>query len=248
MDTPIINIQEAHALTIPGTTLLQKDDYQRLLKPPYPVCALVYKPLTITDTPDDSFVCVLVEEKTDAITFTGAVFFPSLNYGTRLLDMSIPLAIMQGLDVVIDYSCHPDHLITAENVMNSAVLGLCLMNVKNIQYIEYDPNKGLSWRKQKKGKKKPKPPFIKYKILQINPLKQYQHEINRPDTEKENNKRLHAVRGHFKTFTAEHPLFGRLIGTYWWGDCVKGNPVFGLVAKDYELKISPDILMGMGVR
>jgi hypothetical protein len=25
------------------------------------------------------------------------------------------------------------------------------------------------------------------------------------------------VDGHFKTFTAEAPLFGKHVGTYWWG-------------------------------
>jgi len=47
---------------------------------------------------------------------------------------------------------------------------------------------------------------------------------------------LHKVRGHFKTFTAERPLLGRHVGTYWWGWQVRGNPDNGVVISDYQLK------------
>lgn len=33
---------------------------------------------------------------------------------------------------------------------------------------------------------------------------------------------LHLVRGHFKTYTEEAPLFGKVAGTYWWGHHVRG--------------------------
>lgn len=47
---------------------------------------------------------------------------------------------------------------------------------------------------------------------------------------------LHRVRGHFKTFTAEKPLMGQHVGTYWWGWNVRGNATNGVVVSDYELK------------
>lgn len=45
----------------------------------------------------------------------------------------------------------------------------------------------------------------------------------------------HRVRGHFKTFTPEKPLFGKLTGTYWWGWQVRGNAKNGIVETDYSL-------------
>lgn len=46
---------------------------------------------------------------------------------------------------------------------------------------------------------------------------------------------VHRVRGHFKTFTAERPLLGKHVGTYWWGWNVRGNPERGEVQSDYVI-------------
>ena len=47
--------------------------------------------------------------------------------------------------------------------------------------------------------------------------------------------RAHLARGHFKTFTADAPLLGRHVGTYWWGWQVRGDAEKGIVAKSYKL-------------
>lgn len=47
---------------------------------------------------------------------------------------------------------------------------------------------------------------------------------------------LHRVRGHFKTFTAERPLMGQHVGTYWWGWQVRGEIEHGVVVSDYKLE------------
>lgn len=46
---------------------------------------------------------------------------------------------------------------------------------------------------------------------------------------------MHKVRGHFKTFTAERPLLGRHVGTYWWGWQVRGSKDHGVVVSDYKV-------------
>ena len=46
---------------------------------------------------------------------------------------------------------------------------------------------------------------------------------------------LHRVRGHFKTFTADAPLLGQHVGTYWWGWQVRGSKESGVVVSDYKL-------------
>lgn len=123
-----------------------------------------------------------------------------------------------------------------------SIFAIHLMNCRNVGYVDYDPNKGIPWRNKSNGKKKPKPPFVKYKILQINPISPQTQEVNRPRADPSHAQRVHTVRGHFKTYTAERPLFGKLTGTFWWGDCVKGNPAFGLVEKDYQIKIPTALL------
>ncbi len=45
----------------------------------------------------------------------------------------------------------------------------------------------------------------------------------------------HRVRGHFKTFTADAPLMGKHVGTYWWGWQVRGKSASGTIVSDYNL-------------
>lgn len=47
---------------------------------------------------------------------------------------------------------------------------------------------------------------------------------------------LHTVRGHFKTYTNEAPLFGSRTGTYWWGWQARGNREIGTIEHVYDVK------------
>jgi hypothetical protein len=46
---------------------------------------------------------------------------------------------------------------------------------------------------------------------------------------------LHSVRGHFKRYTAEAPLLGRYVGTWWWHPFMRGDETFGEIVKDYKI-------------
>lgn len=46
---------------------------------------------------------------------------------------------------------------------------------------------------------------------------------------------LHLVRGHFKTYTAEAPLFGKRVGSYWWGWQQRGKAEAGTIDHVYEV-------------
>jgi hypothetical protein len=45
--------------------------------------------------------------------------------------------------------------------------------------------------------------------------------------------RIHFQLGHFKTYTAEKPLFGHITGRFWWQPHVRGKNKDGIVMKDY---------------
>jgi hypothetical protein len=47
--------------------------------------------------------------------------------------------------------------------------------------------------------------------------------------------RMHFRRGHFKEYTAEKPLFGKYIGSYWWEAHVAGSANIGEIRKDYRI-------------
>lgn len=49
---------------------------------------------------------------------------------------------------------------------------------------------------------------------------------------------LHKVRGHFKRYTEDAPLFGKHVGTYWWPWQVRGTTDSGVVVSNYEVKES----------
>jgi hypothetical protein len=46
---------------------------------------------------------------------------------------------------------------------------------------------------------------------------------------------LHLVRGHFKTYTDDKPLFGKQTGTWWWGWQARGNADAGQRDHAYEV-------------
>lgn len=52
----------------------------------------------------------------------------------------------------------------------------------------------------------------------------------------ETNPALHMMRGHFKTYTPEAPLFGKRVGTWWWQPGLRGNVEKGIVLKDYAVE------------
>ncbi|MGV9823393.1 hypothetical protein [Nocardia xishanensis] len=45
----------------------------------------------------------------------------------------------------------------------------------------------------------------------------------------------HMVRGHFKTYTAEAPLMGKHVGTYWWQPAIRGDREHGVVQSSYRV-------------
>lgn len=49
----------------------------------------------------------------------------------------------------------------------------------------------------------------------------------------------HMVRGHFKTYTAEAPLMGRHVGTYWWQPAIRGDQKHGVVQSSYRVIPTP---------
>jgi len=49
-------------------------------------------------------------------------------------------------------------------------------------------------------------------------------------------KALHLVRGHFKTYTDDAPLFGKRTGTWWWGWQARGDESRGTVIPSYDVR------------
>ena len=109
-------------------------------------------------------------------------------------------------------------------------MGISFMNCKNVTRLE---KREVS--SPKAVKRQNAPPFIKYYILDINPMK----EVLRTEGHSESiglKKALHICRGHFATYTAEKPLFGKYVGMFHRPDHVRGSAEKGVVVKDYNVK------------
>ena len=107
---------------------------------------------------------------------------------------------------------------------------LLLLNCKNIEKRRVEPPKKLN----KKRRKNKKPPLLSYYILKVSQPKGGLSSTGSPGGGPP--KRIHFCRGHFKEYTADHPLFGKYTGLYWWQPHVRGDKERGVVLKDYEVK------------
>lgn len=140
-------------------------------------------------------------------------------------------------DLLIKGVAYPpeyNKVIGAEYSLNLRVLQsiIRILNCKNIVTEKIPAPERLN----KKRRESRKQELFDYHVLNvvIPSKKREYHE----STEPLSHNRVHLCRGHFKEYTAEHPLFGRLTGLYWWQPHVRGQNKYGIVMKDYKIKVN----------
>lgn len=106
---------------------------------------------------------------------------------------------------------------------------LKLISCKNIGTEDHAPPLKLNKSRKKKGKV----PIFSYKTLVIKPTGVKQQAQAAQGLW---NNRIHLCRGHFKEFTKEKPLFGKITGRFWWQPSVRGRNKKGVVVKDYKME------------
>jgi hypothetical protein len=109
---------------------------------------------------------------------------------------------------------------------------LLLLNCKNIEKKENKPPEKLNKKRIKNGKL----PLFSYYTLHIKDSENSNSENILGD-----HNRIHLCRGHFKHYTQENPLFGKLTGMYWWQPHVRGQNKDGIIMKDYSVDASNPI-------
>lgn len=128
----------------------------------------------------------------------------------------------------------PNYKTDLENISNDDVSELTylhgflmLLNCKNIAAEEVHPPSKLN----KKRLRSNKLPLFSYKTLSVNPgagsSRGGKNGIPL------NHNRIHLCRGHFKHYSEDAPLFGRITGLWWWQPHVRGQNRKGVVMKDY---------------
>jgi hypothetical protein len=131
--------------------------------------------------------------------------------------------ISKGLKVSED-ELHKDLTIVSHYTLTVVHTGLVILNCRNITTAY-----ASKLQKKKKSKKKN---FLDYKILVVESIGKSTKGQKR-DLWKN---RVHLMRGHFKTYTADAPLFGKYTGRYWWQPSVRGSKKEGIIFKDYEVE------------
>lgn len=122
--------------------------------------------------------------------------------------------------------------VIAVEALFPALISLSFMHCKNVELKTVTPSVKLSRIHAKKTGR----PLLKYKVLEIEPLKRIlDSEGNAEQTGLK--LALHICRGHFKDFSKGKGLFGKYKGLYWWDSQVRGDSKHGIVIKDYQMNL-----------
>lgn len=114
--------------------------------------------------------------------------------------------------------------------MHTINIVLKLLTCKNVELEQINPHEKLNKIRLKRGKL----PHYSYSVLTVNPFGNKKHyTANRLD---DHHNRIHFQRGHFKHFSDDKPLFGKLSGIYWWQPHLRGQNKDGFVDKEYHIK------------
>lgn len=108
---------------------------------------------------------------------------------------------------------------------------LDIINCKNVSLSPISPPERLNRSRIKKGKL----PLYRYHVLTLDLDKGRKLAGDVPKRSL-GTAPVHLCRGHFKEYTADQPLFGRVTGRFWWQPHARGKAQNGIIMKDYRIK------------
>ena len=117
-----------------------------------------------------------------------------------------------GAEIKLDRNDWRDFL---HHQVGSLAALFALMNCKNVVREAQVPDKKLQRARQRSGKH----PLYAFSILKARPL----GRAGAKSALDRGNRAIHWVRGHFKEYTPERPLFGKLAGLFWWEPHIAGS-------------------------
>lgn len=113
--------------------------------------------------------------------------------------------------------------------MAPVYFALTLLHCKNVKIQEPEVDEKVVAKRRKEGK-----PTIRYKVLEVDALKQ-KLKTQYPQTNSQFKNALHICRGHWKDFREGPGLFGKIKGLFWWEMHSRGDVNSGIVDKDYRV-------------
>lgn len=151
-------------------------------------------------------------------------------------------------DYVRDYWAYKQESPPIDNIELAAKLFLCwqfiiplyagigVLNFRNVSMQRQTHSPKLQHARLRRNK----PRFMEYHTLIVNPLNKNiaPYEFGKQSVYK-GVMPWHKVRGHVKTYSKEHPRFGRLsdgVGSFWVDGFERGNRIVGEITKDYAVE------------
>jgi hypothetical protein len=120
--------------------------------------------------------------------------------------------------------------------LECTMLAISFMHCKNVTLDDVNPKKKIIRNKAAKRRGDKGYQSIQHKVLNIKPMRQVLKTEGKEDSEG-TSQAMHICRGHFKHYAEGRGLFGKLHGTYWWSDNVRGNSKRGVVDKNYNIDL-----------
>jgi hypothetical protein len=123
--------------------------------------------------------------------------------------------------------------VLVQQLVCPAFLALSFMHCRNVRVTEETPQPKLSKIHQKKTGK----PLLRYRILEIDHIKEVLEQQGHANTEGLK-RALHICRGHFSSYGKDGRglLFGKYVTTVWVPMHLRGDQNQGVVVKDYDVK------------
>jgi hypothetical protein len=170
---------------------------------------------------------------------TGRIECYGVAHAVILEDDGTIFSIKQGLEASMADAAgfdrsSPEFLQAQENSRAATTIALTALSLMNCRNVKTEELGEIKRRRSGSEKRRRVPPKgVRYRTI-ILPGGGSQRSGTGSGTHHRASA-LHRVRGHFKTYTAEAPLMGRAVGTFWWSWNVRGHQEHGEVIADYKL-------------
>lgn len=118
-----------------------------------------------------------------------------------------------------------------EDIAKIAMTAVSLINARNIAQRSIEHDAKIQKARMRKGLR----PLFRYHELLLQPFKSIRE---RGESKASGDLMpIHWIRGHFKEFSRERPLFGKYSGRYWWQPHISGKDTSRKVEKSYAIDI-----------
>lgn len=87
----------------------------------------------------------------------------------------------------------------------------------------------------RKRRRNGKPTGLDYRRIELDRSTKYALSQNSAHDQDRDSKRLHIVRGHMRTYTAERPAFGSYVGNMWIHQHMRGDADLGRINHEYHV-------------